>query len=201
MKKLVFALFAIAVVASLAAPATAGRFNKVLNIGDQAPDWSSLPGTDDKEHSLADYKDAKAVVLVFTCNQCPVAVAYEDRLVQLQADYEDKGVKVVAINVNPSDAEKMPAMKQRAERKGFNFPYLYDDSQKSARDCGAAKTPEIVLLNGEGKVVYLGAIDDNMNPSEVSKTYLRTALDEVLAGKSVSNAETRAEGCGIKYEN
>ena len=123
-----------------------------VKIGDKAPPWSGIIGIDDKEHSLADLKQAKAVVLVFTCNHCPVAQAYEDRLVALQRDYRDKGVRLVAVNVNNLDADKLGPMKVRAKEKQFNFPYLYDPTQKMGRDYGATKTPEIFVLDGERKI-------------------------------------------------
>jgi peroxiredoxin len=179
----------------------AGKFNKALDVGVKAPDWSNLIGVDDKKHSLSDYKDADAVVLIFTCNHCPVAVAYEDRIIQLQKDYKDKNVQVVAINVNNLEADRLDKMKERAEQKGFNFPYLYDPTQEVAKDYGARVTPDVVLLDKKGTVVYTGLIDDSwMDPSAVNKQYLRDAIDAVLAGKTPPVAETKAQGCGIKFE-
>jgi peroxiredoxin len=178
----------------------AGKFNKVLDIGDAAPQFSQLAGTDGKSHSLADFKDAKAVVVVYTCNHCPVAQAYEDRLMGLQKDYQAKGVRVVAINVNNNDADKLDAMKERAGIKGFNFPYLYDASQKSAASYGASVTPHVFVLDGQRKIAYMGAIDDSMSAGEVKQPYLKNAIDAVLAGKSPQIAETRQIGCGIQYE-
>src|SRR5687767_8634830 len=95
-------------------------------IGATAPEWKNLPGTDDKQHSLADIKDAEAVVAIFTCNSCPVAIAYEDRLIALANEYKDKDVEFVAINVNNDESNGLAAMKERAEEKGFPFAYLYD---------------------------------------------------------------------------
>ncbi len=117
-----------------AALAARGSFaaNK-LDIADPAPQWTGIVGTDDKPHSLADYKDAKAVVVVFTCNHCPVATAYQDRLIALQKDYNNKGVQVIAICVNKDPADDLDAMKKRAESAGFNFPYLYDPTQQVGR--------------------------------------------------------------------
>ncbi len=185
----------------VAAPVPAGEFNTVLSIGDAAPAWETLPGTDDNKHSLADLKDAKAVVVIFTCNHCPVAVANEDRFIAFAKEYEAKGVRVVAINVNNIEADKMPAMKERSAEKGFNFPYLYDESQEIARAYGSSVTPEVFLLDGDRKIAYMGAFDDNqMDASRVSKTYLKTAVDAVLAGEGVEKKETRPQGCGIQYE-
>ncbi|MHB8901494.1 MAG: thioredoxin family protein [Thermoguttaceae bacterium] len=169
-------------------------------IGEKAPDWSGIVGVDDAPHSLADYGKAKAVVVVFTCNHCPVAKAYEDRLVALQADYKDKGVQVIAVNVNNMAADTLEPMKERAKQKKFNFPYLYDASQKIGLDYGATKTPEVYVLDGQRRLVYHGAIDDSQEPGGVKVQHLRQALDAVLAGKEPPKAEVSAFGCGIKYE-
>ncbi|NMC21583.1 MAG: thioredoxin family protein [Thermogutta sp.] len=171
-----------------------------IKVGAKAPDWSGIIGIDDKEHALADYAKAKIVVLVFICNHCPVAVAYEDRLVALQRDYKDKGVQVVAVNVNNLPADRLDQMKIRAKEKGFNFPYLYDPSQKIARDYGAAVTPHVFVLARDRKVAYVGAIDDNIKEKEVKQHYLRDALDALLAGKTPPVPHTKAFGCSIKYE-
>src|SRR5687768_9142034 len=190
----------LAALMTLAAPAMAGKFNKVLSIGDAAPAFEKLAGTDDKPHSLADFKDAKAVVVVYTCNHCPVAQAYEDRLMAVQKEYQAKGVQVVAINVNNNEADKLEAMKERAGIKGFNYPYLYDASQKSAASYGASVTPHVFVLDGQRKIAYMGAVDDSMSSGDVKQPYLREALDAVLAGKAPAVAETRQVGCGIQYE-
>ncbi|GIX02393.1 MAG: hypothetical protein KatS3mg112_1330 [Thermogutta sp.] len=173
---------------------------KGVKVGDPAPDWKGIIGVDDKEHSLSDYKDAKLIVLVFTCNHCPVAKAYEDRLIALQKDYKDKGVQVIAVNVNNIPEDRLDRMKERAKEKGFNFPYIYDSSQKMGHDYGARVTPHVFVLDSERKIAYIGAIDDNMDPAKVKKHYLRDALDALLQGKTPPVAETKAFGCTIKYE-
>ena len=203
MKRRLFCLVAVACTfgLSLAAVNAADKENKGLEIGAQAPDWSNIPGTDDKDHSLKDLEEKKAVVMVFTCNHCPVAVMYEDRLVELQKDYEEQGVQVIAINVQDGEADNLPAMKQRAEQKGFNFPYLFDVSQESGKAYGAKVTPHVFLLDSERKLAYVGAIDDNPgDANEVKKTYLRDAIDAVLAGSQPETASTKPAGCGIRYE-
>jgi peroxiredoxin len=174
--------------------------HKKLAVGDAAPAWEGLIGVDDQKHSLGEHADAKAVVVVFTCNHCPVARGYQDRIIDIAADYADKGVDVVAINVNNLEADKLPAMKERAEEKGFKFDYLYDPSQEIGRAYGAAVTPHAFLLDGARNVVYIGAIDDNMSPEKVSKHYLRDAIDAVLAGSKVETTTTKPMGCGILYE-
>jgi peroxiredoxin len=170
-------------------------------IGATAPEWKNLPGTDDKQHSLADLADAKAVVAVFTCNSCPVAIAYEDRLIALANEYKEKDVEFVAINVNNDESNALPAMKERAEEKGFPFAYLYDSSQQIARDFGATVTPHAFVLNEQRKVVYAGAIDDNQgDASAVKEQHLRAAIDATLAGQEPKVATVKPVGCGIKYE-
>ncbi len=171
-----------------------------LNIGDPAPTFSDLIGVDDKKHSLSDYKDAKIIVLIFTCNHCPVAVAYEDRIIALQNDYKDKGVQVIAVNVNNIPADRLDKMKIRAQEKGFNFPYLYDESQKIGHDYGAEVTPHVFVLDQQRKIAYIGSIDDSQNVQKVKTHYLRDALDALLEGKQPPKTVTRHFGCSIKYE-
>ncbi|HEY3394847.1 MAG TPA: thioredoxin family protein [Lacipirellulaceae bacterium] len=171
-----------------------------FSVGDPAPAFEGLVGTDDKQHSLEEFKEAKAVALVFTCNQCPVAKAYEDRLNALQKDYADKDVQVVAINVNNAEAEKLPAMKERAEEKGFEFPYLADPTQKVGRNYGAKVTPHVFLLDAKRNLVFVGPVDDSQDERKVKRKYLREAIDAVLAGKKPEAAEVKPFGCGISYE-
>jgi peroxiredoxin len=192
--------FALPLVLVLASAAFAGRFNEVLSIGDKGPVFAGIVGVDDKQHGLADYQEAKLVVLVFTCNHCPVAQAYEDRIIALQKDYQKQGVQVVAVNVNNNPADKLDQMKERATSKKFNFPYLYDASQKSARSYGAATTPHVFVLDGDRNVAYMGAIDDSIAADGVEKPYLRNAVEALLAGKQPPVKETRQVGCGIQYE-
>jgi peroxiredoxin len=170
-----------------------------LDVGDKAPDWSALPGIDDKQHSLSDYKDATLVVLVFTCNHCPVAVAYEDRLVQLQKDYQAKGVRLVAVNVNTLAADRLDKMKERAKEKEFNFPYLYDESQKIGHEYGARVTPHVFVLDRNRKIAYIGPVDDNQNPKKVSAQHLRDAIDALLSGEEPPATKVKPFGCSIKY--
>ena len=171
-----------------------------LNIGDPAPQWTGIVGTDDKPHSLADYKEAKAVVVVFTCNHCPVATAYQERLVALQKDYKDKGVQVIAICVNKGPADDLDAMKKRAESAGFNFPYLYDPTQQVGRDYGATCTPHAFVLDKDRKLAYMGAIDDDMHADKVEEA-LHPCGTRCLAGRQdAGNPRDPAVGCGIHYE-
>jgi peroxiredoxin len=185
---------------SVAPVATSAATAAEPAIGAAAPDFVAMVGIDDKPHGLADYKDAKLVVLVFTCNHCPVAQAYEDRLVALQKDYGPKGVQLVAVNVNNQPADRLDEMKKRAKDKQFSFPYLYDATQKIGRDYHATVTPHVFVLDKDRKIAYMGAVDDAQQVGQVKKHHLRDALDALLAGKKPPKEVTQQFGCGIKYE-
>jgi peroxiredoxin len=179
----------------------AGEFNPVLSIGDEAPAWKDLPGVDGKTHSLSDLKKRPVVVVVFTCNSCPYAVDYEDRINALAKSHANKDAKVavVAINVNLVAADSLPKMLTRSTDKGFAFAYLYDDTQEIARAYGATRTPEFFVLNSERKIVYMGAMDDNSDAEKVTKQYLKPAIDAALSGKVPDLKETVAVGCNIRF--
>ena len=181
--------------------AVAGEFNPKKNISDPSPVWSKLPAADGKSYSLDDFKESSVVVVAFTCNSCPYAVDYEDRLIELANDYKDakEKVAVVAINVNLIDEDNLEAMSKRAKEKGYLFPYLFDESQKIAQEFGASRTPEMFVLNKDRKIVYMGAFDDNTNPNEVSKEYVRDAIHATLMGHPVAVAETAPVGCSIRF--
>jgi len=172
-----------------------------LKVGDTASDFN-LKGIDDKMHSLASMEDAKGFILTFTCNTCPYAVMYEDRLIALQEEFGPKGYQLVAIN--PNDPEVKPgdsfeAMKVRAKEKGFNFPYLFDEGQKVYPKYGATKTPHVFLLDKDLKVHYIGAIDDNARDADaVEVRYLADAINAVEMGKTPDPSFTKAIGCSIK---
>jgi peroxiredoxin len=194
----------LAVALAVAVLATTAFGAPKLKIGDAAPTWSGLTGVDDKQHALPDYEKAKLVVVVFTCNHCPVAVAYQDRLIGLQKDYESKGVQVVAINSNSpkkQPPDSFDKMKERAKDKGFNFPYLFDESQNVAKDYGATCTPHVFVVDKDRKIAYMGAIDDSMRAEKVKEPYLRSALDALLEGKKPPKAVTQQVGCSIKWED
>ena len=180
-----------------------GKFNRKIKIGDDAPVFTGLPGVDGKSHSLSDYADKDVVVVVVTCNHCPVAVAYEDRIIHFAKKYatgKDCKVALVAVNVNNIEADKLPKMIERAKEKGFNFTYLYDESQKIGRALGATVTPEFYVFNKERKLVYTGSMDDSQNTSKVKTNYLEPAVDAALKGQTPTVAETRAFGCGVQYQ-
>jgi peroxiredoxin len=178
----------------------AGQYNQVLSIGDAAPAWSDLLGVDDQKHSLADLSDSKVVVVVFTCNSCPYAVDVEDRLLALHKKYADLGVALVAINVNKVEDDLLPAMKDKADEKGFRFPYLFDESQQIAKQYGAIYTPEFFVINQERKVLYMGAMDDSPDGKQVTNAYVQKAVDAALDGKQPEVTETPAIGCRVRYE-
>lgn len=173
-----------------------------LELGEKGPDFT-LRGVDGKEHSLSDYADHKAVVVIVSCNHCPTVVSNEDRMVQIQADYADKGVQLIAVNGNETDnhpTDDFEHMVQRAKEKGFNFPYLRDDTQEVVEAYGAVRTPEAFLLGPDRTLQYTGRIDDSPDdPSRVRRHDLREALDEVLAGRPVTVQKTIPVGCTVKW--
>lgn len=159
------------------------------SVGDKAVDFQ-LKNVDGKMVSLKDYSKAKGFIVVFTCNTCPYAVVYMDRLIELNKKYEAKGYPVIAIN--PNDPEVQPAdtydlMVSKAKEKNFNFPYLFDPGRKISATYGATKTPHVFLLSKKGndfKVEYIGAIDDNYEDATAVKTpYVANAIDALIAGK------------------
>ena len=180
-------------------PATAGEYNAVLEIGDPAPRWKDLPGVDGQTHNWADMAAARCVVVAFTCNSCPYARDVEDRLIELAREFPAQAVKLVAINVNLIEDDLLPAMKARAAEKGFPFPYLHDPTQQIAKDYGAIRTPEFFVLSGDGKVAYMGALDDSPDGKAVTQRYVADAVRAVLSGDTPQVAETLPIGCRIRY--
>jgi peroxiredoxin len=174
-----------------------------LHIGDKAPDFN-LKNIDGKMVSMASISNAKGYIVIFTCNHCPFSQAYEQRIIDLHKKYAPKGVPVIAIN--PNDAEKQPEdsyenMQKRAKEKKYPFVYLHDESQVVARNYGAARTPHVFLLDKDLITRYIGAIDDNHeDASAVKNKYLEVAINQMLAGKSISQPETKAIGCTIKWK-
>ena len=179
----------------------AGKYNPVLNIGDAAPAWKKLPGVDGKQHALADLKDKSVVVVVFTCNSCPYAVDYEDRLVNFATQHatKDSPVALVAINVNTVKEDLPDQMKKRAQAKGFTFPYLFDGTQQIAKAYGAGATPEFFVLDRQRRVVYMGAMDDNPDASKVQRKHVEQAVQAALSGKAPQVKETVPIGCRIRF--
>ncbi len=171
-----------------------------LKVGDKAPDFE-LVGVDDKTYSLSDMKDKKGYVVIFTCNHCPYSVAYEDRIIQLQKDYEPKGYQVIAINPNDPAVnadDSFAKMKIRANEKSFNFPYLFDEGQKVYPKYGATRTPHVFFLDSNLIVKYIGAIDDSTEPSGVDEKFLENALIAHINNVKIEMPFTKAIGCTIK---
>ncbi len=172
-----------------------------LKVGSPAPNFSGLETADGKSVSLADFKDKDVLVVAITCNHCPVAKAYQDRLIQLAKKYgPDSKVAIVAINVNNMDEDKLDKMKEVAKEKGFMFPYAYDPSQKIARALGAAVTPEFFVFDKDRKLVYTGAMDDNMTAEKATKHYVADAVEAALKGETPKVQTSARRGCGIAYD-
>ena len=198
--KIIFSMFLLMLVSAF----TINTFSLGYDINDVATDFK-LKNVDGKFVSLSDYKDAKGFIVVFTCNHCPYAVAYEDRIIELDKKYKKLGYPVIAINPNNpevQDKDSYELMKVRAKEKGFTFPYLFDEGQKIYPQYGATKTPHVYVLQKgkEGnKVKYIGAIDDNhSDESAVKVKYVENAVDALLKNKEVTVKVTKAIGCSIK---
>jgi peroxiredoxin len=174
-----------------------------LSVGDQAPDFQ-LKDTEGAEHSLAANGESRAAVVVFTCNHCPYALAWHDRLADVARDYADRGVGMLAICSN--DAERFPAdsfeamQKRVREDGGWPMPYLHDASQEAALAYGAQTTPDVFVIDSEGRVRYRGAPDRDYGDPSVNAEWLRGALDAVLGGSDPDPAETKPVGCKIKWK-
>jgi peroxiredoxin len=184
---------------------------KTLPAGSLAPDFA-LPGVDGRTYALKDFANAKILIVVFTCNHCPTAQYYEARLKQLVTDYQDKGVALVAILPNdPSSvrldelgwtdlSDTFAEMKIRARDRNFNFPYLYDgDTEAVSRAYGPVTTPHVFVFDAQRRLRYQGRIDDSERPQTVKVSFLREALDALLAGKEPPVTSTKAIGCSIKW--
>ena len=172
-----------------------------IAIAQSAPAFT-LPGVDGRDHSLADYRDARALVLVQSCNHCPYVQAWEGRLVAIQQDYLERNVRILAISSNdvashPEDS--FEEMQTRAREQRFNFDYLYDESQSVAQSLGSKRTPEVFVFDGDRRLVYHGSIDDDRDETAVTAHYLRDALDAVLAGTAPPVADTPPVGCTVKW--
>src|SRR5215467_1693377 len=175
----------------------------MLSLGEEAPNFD-LPGVDGSAHSLESYSDSKVVVVVFTCNHCPYSRAYEDRLVSIQRDYAEIGVQFIAINSNDDTSypeDSFENMVTRAKEKGFNFPYLRDRTQEVVSAYGAVCTPHVFAFDSGRILRYRGRIDDSRDPSKVTTSDLRNALDDMVSGTTVRKPDTRPFGCSIKWQS
>ncbi len=174
-------------------------------IGDVATDFK-LKNIDGKMVSMSDYEEAKGFIVIFTCNHCPFSVMYEDRIIELDQQFKEQGYPVLAINPNDDKAypeDSFDNMIVRAEEKGFTFPYLHDETQEIAHQYGATKTPHVFLLQKENKeliVKYIGAIDDSTRGRDIEEKYVEMAIQQIIEGKDVDPATTKAVGCSIKWK-
>ena len=182
-----------------------------LAIGAKAPDFS-LPGVDGKTYTLQSFSDAKILVVVFTCDHCPTAQAYEDRIKQLVNDYKSKGVAVIAISPNDPQSirldelgytdlsDSFEEMKIRAKDKEFNFPFLYDgENSQVSMKYGPQATPHVFIFDAQRLLRYTGRIDDGEKPGSAKTNDTRNALDEMTTGRSVTVEKTKTFGCSIKW--
>jgi len=199
MKNLIFIIFALFMI-------TNSNAQNGYKIGDQASGFS-LKNIDGSMVSLTDYASSKGVIVVFTCNHCPFAKAYENRIIELHNIYAEKGVPVVAIN--PNDPKEVPEdsfdeMKKRAKEKSFPFKYIFDETQATAKTYGATRTPHVYLLKNVGgtfHITYIGAIDDNHSDAEnVKEKYLEDAVNALLNNTKPTTEMTKAIGCSIKWK-
>jgi peroxiredoxin len=173
-----------------------------IALGTEAPRFE-LPGVDGRDHSLDDYADADLLVLIQSCNHCPYVQAWEGRMIDLQREFDDRGVRIVAVNSNDAGShpeDSFEEMRARAEREEFNFDYLYDEPQAIARGLGAERTPEVFVFDRERRLRYHGAIDDSRDENAVSQRYLRDAIETLLAGHEPDLTETPPVGCTVKWK-
>jgi thiol-disulfide isomerase/thioredoxin len=188
------------VLALLLLPATV--FADSLEVGSKVPAFSLVNAVDGKTYALKP-GDGKVSVVVFTCNQCPYAKAFEPRLIEIARQYSGKGVNFYLVNPNDEQRfaeETVENMKDRAVAKGYPFPYLKDSDSTIARAYGARVTPHVYVVDGKGTLRYRGYIDDSAKPEQRTKTGLTDALDALLAKGEVAATDTRAFGCSIKWK-
>ena len=188
--------------------------HKTLEIGASAPDFKLL-GVDGKTYSLANFKSAKVLVIIFTCNHCPTSQAYEERIKKIVTDYKDKGVQVVAISPNSAEglslselgytdvSDSYEEMKYRAKDMNFNFPYLFDgDTQEASEKYGPVATPHVFIFDKERKLRYQGRIDDVEKPTKTPNTHdMRAAIEDLLANRDVAVKTTKVFGCSTKWKD
>ncbi len=183
--------------------ATACFAGDELAVGKSAPKFALVNAVDGKTVAFTP-GDGKLSVVIFTCNQCPYAKAFEPRIIEVAKQYQAKGVVFYAVDPNDDaryEVESLPEMKARATEKGYPFPYLKDGDSTIARACGARVTPHVYLIDGSGTLRYRGYVDDSAKPEERKTTGLTNALDDLLAGRQVASNATRAFGCTIKFKS
>ena len=203
--KLAHVALALAIAATPAA-AVAGESSGGLALGAKAPQATTkMKNVDGKQLSIADIAGKAGTLVIFTCNHCPFAKDWEQRIVELANSYSARGIGAVLINANNPDThpeDGYAEMQTRAKSRGMKVPYVVDETSAVAKAFGASVTPEAFVFDKSGKLVYHGAIDDNRKqPDKVQARYLKDALDAVLAGKAPPVAETKSLGCGIKFRS
>lgn len=204
-------LLVLLLLVSISPPPAAGEDPATLAIGSAAPEFD-LPGVDGRNHRLQDYSSAEVLIVVFTCNHCPTAQAYESRIQKLADDYGGRGVALVAISPNDPLAvrldelgytdmnDTLDEMKIRAQDRGFTFPYLYDgESQSASRRFGPVATPHVFIFDRQRKLRYTGRIDDSENPKGITVQDTRTAIEALLARRPVPVETTKTFGCSVKW--
>jgi peroxiredoxin len=182
--------------------ATSFSITYPFEIGQQAPSFDNLEGTDGKRYSLSTFSDKQIVVLLFMANRCPTARVYTDRLKAIQADYAPKGVQLVGVNSDNQyffSLEALTKMVEVASEREFNFPYIKDTDQSLAKRYGALVTLHAFVLDKERKLRYRGRVDDSRDPAKVTTSDLRNALDDLISGREVRTAETRPFACSIEF--
>jgi peroxiredoxin len=187
----------------------AGKYNRVMNIGDSLPTFSSLPATDGTRVSSNEITE-DVLVLAILANHCPWVKGGDRDLIELVAEMKGKSVRVVGVSANHREADRLPAMAEHASRVGYNFTYVFDESQDLVRKLGAARTPEFFVFDANRKLVYMGSLHNSpaqmrrggsvhYSKGEPNQFYVKDAIEAVLNGKAVPVAETRAQGCNIEY--
>lgn len=202
--------FILTLAAGVVLPLRAGQFNKVANIGDPMPAFSDLPATDGGMYSSTDLRES-VVVLVFLANHCPWVRGSEADLIKLADEFKGKDVRIIGVSVNHREDDRLEAMKERAAKAGYNFTYVFDESQQLGRKLGATRTPEYFVFDKKKRLVYTGLLHNspaamrsdgtiNYTKGEPSEFYVRDAIEAVLTGFPVRIQETPAQGCSVEYE-
>ena len=174
----------------------------MLSLGEKAPEFKDLLGADGKRYSITAFNDKPVLAVIFSCNHCPYAVAYEERIIAIQRDYAGKGVQFVVVNSNDDKSypeDSYPEMIKRATEKGFNFPYVRDADQSVAEAYGAVCTPHVFAFDKRRVLRYRGRIDESRESSKAKSPDFRNALDDLVAGRAVRVADTKPFGCSIKW--
>jgi len=174
------------------------KFNRILRIGDPAPDWKDLPDTTGQKTNLSDFKQQPIVVLFFTRNHCPISRKYAVRIRQVSRQFDSEKVAFIAINSSQRPGEDFERMQKVRSDAGWEFPYLKDETGKLAECYGASVTPQFFILDRQRKIAYMGAFDDHQDPQKVQEPYLKWGIEQALEGKRVEIPESLPIGCPIR---